>query len=119
MTSTTHSQGTTARLQGLLEGELIRPGEDGYEEHRHVWNGMIDKRPALIARCASVSDVVRTVNFACEEGLLLAVRGGGPRFAGFPPCREGWGWGSSFAKTPAADPYSVQAPADGSGAAGG
>ena len=89
MTSTTHSQSTTAPLQGLLDGELIRPDEDGYEEHRLVWNGMIDKRPALIARCASLQDVVRTVNFAREEGLLLAVRGGGHSFAGFSTCDEG------------------------------
>ncbi len=89
MTSTTLSQGTTARFQGLLEGELIHPGEDGYEEHRRVWNGMIDKRPALIARCASLEDVVRTVSFAREEGLLLAVRGGGHSFAGFSTCDKG------------------------------
>jgi FAD/FMN-containing dehydrogenase len=104
MTSTTHGQGTTAQLQGLLEGELIRPGEDGYEEHRRVWNGMIDKRPALIARCATVADVVHSVNFAREEGLLLAVRGGGHSFAGFSTCDGGLVLDLSLMNTVEVDP---------------
>ena len=56
-------------------GEVIGPGDDGYEEHHRGWNGMIDKHPALIARCRSRDDVVSTVTFARERGLLLAVRG--------------------------------------------
>ncbi len=63
-----------------LRGELLRPGDAGYEEARLLWNGLIDKRPALIARCAGVGDVVDSVNFARENGLLLAVRGGGGNF---------------------------------------
>jgi hypothetical protein len=65
-----------------LRGELLRPGEPGYEEASKVWNGMIDRRPALIARAASVADVINSVNFARENGLLLAVRGGGHNVAG-------------------------------------
>jgi FAD/FMN-containing dehydrogenase len=89
MIPTTQSDGATEHLQGLIDGALIRPGEVGYDEHRRVWNGMIDKRPALIARCASVADVVSTVNFTREEGLQLAIRGGGHSFAGFSTCDGG------------------------------
>ena len=65
-----------------LRGELLRPGDAGYEEARKVWNGMIDRHPALIARAASVADVINAVNFARENELLLAVRGGGHNVAG-------------------------------------
>lgn len=69
-------------LQSRMRGELIRPGDAHYDEARKVWNGMIDKKPALIARCASVEDVVASVNFARENEILLAVRGGGHNVAG-------------------------------------
>jgi len=65
-----------------LRGELLRPGDAEYEEARQLWNGVIDKSPALIARCAGVEDVVASVNFARENDLLLAVRGGGHNVAG-------------------------------------
>ena len=65
-----------------LRGELLRPGDAGYEEARKVWNGMIDRRPALIARPRSVADVINSVNFARENDLLVAVRGGGHNVAG-------------------------------------
>jgi FAD/FMN-containing dehydrogenase len=65
-----------------LRGELLRPGIAGYEEARLLWNGLIDKRPALIARCAGVGDVIDSVNFARENDLLVAVRGGGHNVAG-------------------------------------
>jgi hypothetical protein len=70
-------------------GELVRPGDDGYEEGRRGWNGMIDRRPALIARCQSTADVSAVVNLAPQLGLLLAVRGGGHSFAGFSTCDDG------------------------------
>ncbi len=72
-----------------LRGELLRPGDAGYEEARKVWNGMIDKRPALIARCAGVADVMHCVNFARTNGLLVAVRGGGHNVAGNAVCDGG------------------------------
>jgi FAD/FMN-containing dehydrogenase len=65
-----------------LRGELLRAVDPGYEEARLLWNGVIDRRPALIARCAAVEDVVEAVNFARENELLLAVRGGGHNVAG-------------------------------------
>ncbi len=73
---------TTTALADAMRGKLIRPGDADYEEARRVWNGMIDRRPALIARCASVIDVVAAVNFACENQMLLSVRGGGHNVAG-------------------------------------
>ncbi len=69
-------------LKGAFGGELLFPDEKGYEEARKVWNAMVDKHPALIARCTSTSDVARAVVFARESGLPLAVRGGGHNIAG-------------------------------------
>jgi FAD/FMN-containing dehydrogenase len=72
-----------------LRGELLRPGEAGYDGARSVWNGMIDRRPALIARCAGAADVVRCVNLAREHGLLVSVRGGGHNVSGNAVCDDG------------------------------
>ena len=69
-------------LGSRLRGELLRSVDAGYEEARLLWNGVIDRRPALIVRCAAVEDVVEAVNFARENDLLLAVRGGGHNVAG-------------------------------------
>jgi FAD/FMN-containing dehydrogenase len=70
------------RLQNGFAGDLLLPSSDAYEGARKIWNAMVDKRPAIIARCAGVSDVVRAVGFARETGLELAVRGGGHNIAG-------------------------------------
>ena len=75
-------ESVVADLRTRMRGELIRPGDKGYDEARKVWNGMIDKKPALIARCASVADVIASLNFARETGVLLAVCGGGHNVAG-------------------------------------
>src|SRR5262249_22321013 len=64
-------------LAARLRGTLLRPNDAGYEQAAQVYNGMIDKRPALIARCVDVADVIAAVNFAREHELALAVRGGG------------------------------------------
>jgi FAD/FMN-containing dehydrogenase len=72
-----------------LHGELISPGDDGYESARRVWNGAIDKYPALIVRCAGVSDVVSAVQFARAQELPVAVRGGGHSFSGNGTCDGG------------------------------
>ena len=69
-------------LKGVFGGEMIRPGDGAYDDARAIWNGMIDKRPAIIARCSTTSDVVNAVNFAREAGMPLAIRGGGHNIAG-------------------------------------
>jgi FAD/FMN-containing dehydrogenase len=71
-----------ARLRARFRGALLRPEEEGYEEARRVWNGAIDRRPALIARCAGVDDVLEAVRFARERDLRVSVRGGGHAVAG-------------------------------------
>ncbi|AEB12661.1 FAD-binding oxidoreductase [Marinithermus hydrothermalis] len=76
-------------LAAGFRGHLIRPEDPAYEEAHRVYNAMIDKHPALIARAADVADVIRTVNFAREEGLLLAVRGGGHNGGGLGTCDDG------------------------------
>lgn len=72
-----------------LEGHLITPEDDTYEEDRKSWNGFFDKRPAAIARCRNRSDVVKAVNFVREEGINFSVRGGGHDYAGNSVCDRG------------------------------
>ena len=72
-----------------LRGDLLQPGDPDYDQARTVWNAMIDRRPALIARCIGPSDVVKAVNFVRQNDLLLAVRGGGHSFAGNAVCEGG------------------------------
>jgi FAD binding domain/Berberine and berberine like len=76
-------------LRSRFRGALLRPGEEGYDEVRRVWNGAIDRRPALIARCAGADDVATAVRFAREHDLLVSVRGGGHSVAGLGVCDDG------------------------------
>jgi FAD/FMN-containing dehydrogenase len=76
-------------FQANLRGELILPGDQHYEAARQLYNGMIDRRPRLIARCREVADVVTAVQFAREHDLLLAIRGGGHNGAGLGSCDDG------------------------------
>ncbi|MDJ0590801.1 MAG: FAD-binding oxidoreductase [Pleurocapsa sp. MO_226.B13] len=76
-------------FQGSLRGQLLRQGNNGYDEARQVWNRMIDRKPALIVRCTGVADVLDAVNFARTHNLLVSVRGGGHSVAGHAVCEDG------------------------------
>ena len=76
-------------LKGRIRGPLIRPGDPGFDEARSVWNAMIDRRPALIARCLGTGDVIAAVNAAREHGLPLSIKGGGHNIAGLAVCEGG------------------------------
>ena len=82
-------QTTLEEFKLSLAGELIQPGEKGYDEARQVYNGMIDRRPRLIVRCADVADVIAAVNFGRENRMLIAVRGGGHNAGGLGVCDDG------------------------------
>jgi hypothetical protein len=86
---TTVQDSTFQAFQASMRGAIIRPGEASYETARKTWNGMIDKHPALIARCTGVADVTTAVRFAREHDLLVAVRGGGHSLPGFSVCEGG------------------------------
>ncbi|WP_440006790.1 FAD-binding oxidoreductase [Halomicrococcus sp. SG-WS-1] len=72
-----------------LRGDLFAPGDPGYDEARSVWNGMIDRYPALVASCRGVADVIRAVEFARENDVAVAVKGGGHHIAGNAVCDDG------------------------------
>jgi FAD/FMN-containing dehydrogenase len=82
-------EGAVSTFRARLRGGLFRPGDEGYDEARKVWNGMIDRRPAVIARCADVADVIAAVNFAREQGLPVAIRGGSHNVTGNAVCDGG------------------------------
>jgi FAD/FMN-containing dehydrogenase len=79
---------TTTQVPGF-RGDLIAPGHDGYDEARAVWNGTVDRRPRLIARCSGTADVAAAVRFARDRDLEIAVRGGGHNVAGTAVCDDG------------------------------
>lgn len=76
-------------FKASLRGPLFQPGEAGYDDARKIWNGMIDRRPALIACCSGAADIINSVNFARSQGLVLSVRGGGHNIAGNAVCDGG------------------------------
>ena len=80
---------TIEQLRERVRGEVIAPDDDGYEEARKVYNGMFDRRPAVVVRPANAGDVIAAVNFARENQLDLAVRGGGHSVPGFGTCDDG------------------------------
>ena len=82
-------QTALSALRSAFRGELVRRGDPTYDERRKIWNGAIDRSPALIARCAGVADVIAAVKFARGTDLPLAVRGGGHSFPGFSTCDDG------------------------------
>src|SRR5215210_6499891 len=78
-----------ASFQQRLRGRLIQPGDADYDGARALYSAMIDKRPRLIARCVDTADVITCVNFARDEALLLAIRGGGHNGPGLGSCDNG------------------------------
>ena len=79
----------TAKLAADFRGTLVEPGQEEYDEARSVWNGLIDRHPALIARCVGPADVIAAVRFARETSLPVAVRGGGHSAPGHSTCDDG------------------------------
>jgi hypothetical protein len=78
----TITESTLAPFASGIRGTVISPADEGFDEHRKIWNAMIDRKPGLIVRCAGSADVIHSVNFAREHGLLLTVRGAGHNIAG-------------------------------------
>lgn len=101
------------QLRVRFRGALLRPGEEGFEEARCSWNGAIDRRPALIARCAGSDDVATAVRFARERELLVSVRGGGHSIADHSVCEGGLMIDLSLMKAIRVDPQARTARAAG------
>lgn len=83
---------TTAQIEAFRaqsRGEVLDPSSPSYDATRVVWNGMIDRRPALIARCRNAADVAASINFARGHGLAIAIRSGGHNVAGYAVCDGG------------------------------
>jgi FAD/FMN-containing dehydrogenases len=93
-------------LQQSLRGRLIGPSDADYDAARALYNGMIDKRPRLIARCVDVADVIAAVNFGRDQGLLVAIRGGGHSGPGLGSCNDGLVVDLSMMKSVRVDPAS-------------
>jgi len=83
------SDSSVQRLKATLHGTVLTPRDQGYDAARMVWNIMIDRRPALIARCADAVDVTHAIHFAREHGLVASIRGGGHNVAGNAVCDDG------------------------------
>src|SRR4249919_624679 len=83
------NEDSITQLKQSLRGRLIQPGDADYDEARKVYNSMIHKKPRLIARCADVADVIRSVNFARDNDLLVSIRGGGHNAGGLGICDDG------------------------------
>jgi FAD/FMN-containing dehydrogenase len=89
MTEIQLDESAFAELSASFRGTLVRPGEETYDEHRRIWNGSIDRFPALIARCEGVADVIAAIKYARNNGLTIAIRGGGHSFPGHSVCDDG------------------------------
>jgi FAD/FMN-containing dehydrogenase len=87
--TTTVDADALERFRSSLMGSLLTEASPAYDEARTVWNAMIDRRPALIARCANTQDVVEAIRFAKDRQLIVAVRGGGHNIAGNGVCEGG------------------------------
>jgi len=97
------------RLKSSLRNPILQPGDDGYDKARTIWNAMIDRKPALIVRCSGVSDIRTAVEFARENGVLTAVKGGGHNIAGNAVCDAGMVIDLSLMKSVRIDPFARKA----------
>jgi FAD/FMN-containing dehydrogenase len=113
MTTLTTPTLDLAELAQEFRGTLVGPDDEDYDEARSVWNGMIDRRPALVARCAGTADVIAAQRFARERDLVVAVRGGGHNVAGFGTCDDGVVLDLSPMKGIRVDPRTATARAEG------
>lgn len=77
------------QLRNIFRGDVLEPGDSEYDEARIIWNGMIDRRPALIARCRNAADVMYAIRYARDHELVIAVRSGGHNVAGYAVCDGG------------------------------
>ncbi len=102
----TISPDALAAFRGRMRGPVALPGEDGYDAARTIWNAMIDRSPALVARCLGAADVINAVKLARDENLLAAVRGGGHNIAGNAVCDGGLLIDLSLMKSVRVDPAS-------------
>src|SRR4029453_3938755 len=98
------SKTTIKNFEANLRGDVIQRSDERYEEARKLYNGMIDKRPLLIARCVDVADVITAVNFGRDQDLLIAIRGGGHNGPGLGSCNDGLVIDLSMMKSTRVDP---------------
>jgi len=103
------SNSAIEELKTAVRGQLMLPDDAGFDEARSIWNAMIDRRPAMILRCAGVADVRRGVAFARDNGLPLAIRGGGHNIAGSALCDDGLVLDFSLMKSVRIDPFAKRA----------
>jgi FAD binding domain/Berberine and berberine like len=111
--ATTVSDEAITALADALRGRLVQPSDADYDTARAVWNGMVDRHPALIVQCAGAADVVTSVNFAKEHDLRVAVRGGGHNAAGNAVCDDGLVIDLSLMKSVRVDPLAQTVRAEG------
>ena len=83
------SKETTENFKSKLKGQIVLPSNSSYDEVREIWNAMIERRPALIVRCAEADDVPNAISFARENGLEISIRGAGHNIAGNALCDNG------------------------------
>src|SRR3989475_7787024 len=102
----------SAKLKASLRGAVIGRDDADYDEARKLYNGMIDKRPLLIARCVDVADVITAVNFGRDLDLLIAIRGGGHNGPGLGSCDDGLVIDLSMMKSVRVDPATRRVQAD-------
>ena len=102
-------ESSIGEFKAHFRGDVLVPGNAGYDEVRQIWNAMVDRRPALIARCSSPEDVVQAVKFARKQDLIVSVRGGGHNIAGNAVCDGGLMIDLSPMKRVKVDPSARQA----------